>query len=162
MNKWKPLVAKLCCLVMAVLLALPTQAQLSRLKFDKNYKINSISPISLREVAGAVQVSVRNDTTTFTMSNITGVIYKNGQAFVRGQADPVRVPAGSSMVKVTGTAALCQGVSLWAVLGCLFGFDIEDYTADVSMTITDKSGHLRQIDKRGVSVAAILRNRHKK
>jgi len=149
-------------LVMVVLFSLPAQAQLSRLKFSNKYKIESIDPLSLREVKGAVQVTLRNDTTTFTMSDITGVIYKKGKPFVQGQADPVRVPAGNSTVRVTGVAALCPGISLWTVLGCLFGFDIEDYTADVSMVITDAAGHTRQLDKKGVSVAAILRNRHKK
>ena len=44
------------------------------------------------------------------------------------------------------------------VLRCLIGFDINDYTADVSMTVIDEEGHTRIFVENDMSVAAILNN----
>ena len=140
----------------------PAGAQLSRLTFGK-YRIVSIKPLSFRSARGTVEVDVRCDTTTFLMHGISGRVYRNGEPFVQGTCSDVQVSRGSSTVSATGTVSLCEGVTLWNVLGCLVGFDIEEFTGDLDMTITDIKGNRRQYRKQGVSAAAVLRNRkHKK
>ena len=148
--------------LLAVLLTLsvPAHAQLSRLKFI-SYKITSIVPTGLRSVKGSVEVAVRNDTTAFLMKGITGTIYRNGEPFVEGVCSDVRVADGESTVTPTGSVRLCDGVKLWAVLGCLIGFDIEEYTGDLSMTVIDVKGNKKYIKKEGLSVAEVLRNKNR-
>ena len=139
-------------------MAIPAQAQLSRLSFGQ-YKISSISPRSLRSVDGAVQVQVRNDTTSFTMSNIRGIVYRNGTPFVQGYASDVNVNSGNNLITVPGNVSLCPGISLWSVLGCIVGFDIDEFTVDVAMTVTMADGSSRQLVKRGLKVGEVVRNR---
>ncbi|MBQ9548638.1 MAG: hypothetical protein IJV01_05735 [Bacteroidales bacterium] len=142
-------------------LAPASRAQLSRLKFG-SYKISSISPRSLRSCDGAVQVSVRNDTVGFVMRNISGLVYRSGVPFVTGQASDVDVRPGRNTLVVPGNVTLCDGVSLWTILGLLFSFDINEYTADLRLTLTTDTGDSRVIEEKGMSVAAVLGNRFKR
>ena len=143
--------------MMLLMMAIPAQAQLSNLHFG-GYSITSIRPHSFSSVGGSVKVTVRNDTTAFVMQDINGKIYKLGTPMVQGHAADVSVPRGLSEVSVQGEASLCEGISIWTILRCLIGFDINDYTADVSMTVIDEEGHSRTFFESGMSVAAILNN----
>ena len=130
---------------------------LSDLHFG-SYKITGIHPKSLRSVDGSASVTCTNSGRTFTMSNIFGTVYKNGRAFVRGYAQPVSVPVGSSSVNISGNATLCEDITLWDVLACI-AFRAEDYTVDVSMTITTDGGKSSfDYSRQGMSVADILHN----
>ena len=155
-NNTKIYVALLSAM-MLVLISLPAQAQLSNLHFG-GYSITSIRPHSFSSVGGSVKVTVRNDTTAFVMQDINGKIYKLGTPMVQGHAADVSVPRGLSEVSVSGEASLCEGVGIWTILRCLIGFNINDYTADVSMTVIDEEGHTRIFVEEGMSVAAILNN----
>lgn len=144
-------------IVLLSLVAMPAQAQLSRLHFG-GYTITSLQAQSFSTVAGSARITVTNDTTTFVMSGIKGTVYKLGVPMVDGRAEDIRVPHGKSDVNVRGVASLCEGISVWNVVSCLFGFNINDYTVDISMTITDSAGNQRDFAKDGMSVAAILGN----
>ena len=144
-------------ILVMMLISIPAQAQLSNLHFG-GYSITSIRPHSFSSVGGSVKVTVRNDTTAFVMQDINGKIYKLGTPMVQGHAADVYVPRGLSEVSVSGEASLCEGVGIWTILRCLIGFDINDYTADVSMTVIDEEGHSRTFFESGMSVAAILNN----
>ena len=151
------LYAAIVSAVMMLMLAIPAQAQLTNLHFG-SYSITSIRPQSFTSVSGSVKVTVTNDTTSFVMQDISGKIYKLGTPMVQGHAADVYVPRGLSEVSVSGEASLCEGVGIWTILRCLIGFNINDYTADVSMTVTDEKGHVRTFTEEGMSVAAILNN----
>ena len=125
------------------LVATPAKAQLSRLHFG-GYSITSLRPQSFSSVSGSGKVTVTNDTTSFVMKSVSGKVYKLGTPLVQGHSGDVYVPHGLSEVSVQGEASLCEGVGLWTILSCLFGFDINDYTADVSMTVVDEKGNTRQ------------------
>ena len=136
------ILAAIVSAVMLVLMAVPARAQLSRLHFG-GYSITSLRPQSFSSVTGSVKVTVTNDTTSFVMKNISGKVYKLGTPLVQGNAADVFVPHGLSEVGVQGEASLCEGVGFLTILSCLFGFNINDYTADVSMTVVDEQGHTR-------------------
>lgn len=142
--------------VAAVTATQPSPVGLSSLKFG-NYKISRISPKSFRSVDGTAQIVCTNKDCTFTMSNITGTVYKKGVPFVKGYATPVTVPAGQSTVSVDGNATLCDGIGLWDVLSCI-AFRASDYTIDVSMTISATNGYTRQYSRTGISVGNLLHN----
>lgn len=147
-------------LVVSILAAVATtglSVHLSDLHFG-SYKITGIYPKSFRSVDGSASIACTNSGKTFKMSNIYGMVYKNGRAFVRGYAQPLTVPAGSSSLNISGNAALCDEITLWDVLACI-AFKAEEYTVDVSMTIsTDNGQSFHEYSRKGMSVAAILHN----
>ena len=152
----KKFVAAVAAFLLILAFSRDASAQLSNLKFG-SYKITSINPQSLRSVAGTVQFACTNSGPGFTMSNITGTVYKKGVAFLNGYSQPVNVRSGATTAVVNGTATLCEGISLWDVLSCV-AFNANDYTIDVSMTISTNDGDSRLYTKKGISVADILHN----
>ena len=123
------------------------------------YRITRVVPTSTRSVTGVMEIDCVNDTLAFTMSNISGTIYKDGKAFMRGDLSPIKVPHGSSKVIVDcHYAALADGVNVLDVLRSL-SFKPEDYTIDVSTTIIDQKGGKRNVAKQGVSAAQLLKKK---
>ena len=148
-------------LLLALLLfagALPAHAQLSRLKF-LNYRISSIVPSSFRSVRGSVEVTLTNDSTAFTMSDIQGLVYRNGKPFVQGVCNDTHVARGTVTVRPAGTVQLCDSVSVWTVLRCMVSFNPDEYTGDLTMVITDAQGHRRSYAKKGLPVGQLLGNK---
>lgn len=130
-------------------------AQLKGLHF-KGYRITKVLPTSTRSVTGAMEIDCVNDGLPFTMSNISGTVYKEGKAFMRGDISPIKVPHGASKVVVDcHYAALADGVGLMDLLRCL-QFRPDDYTVDVSTTVIDQKGQRRNVAKQGVSVAKLI------
>ena len=145
-------------LLFLVATASPAQAQLSKLHFGK-YKIAAIHPQGFTSASGAIEIAVTNDSTAFDMKNISGVIYRNGQPFVQGVCQDLHVDEGTSTVRAEGMVSLCSGVSVWALLGLLFSFDINEFTGDIKMTILNAKGKEEAYEKKGFSIAALLQNR---
>ena len=130
-------------------------AQLSKLHF-KGFRITRIMPTSTRSVTGAMEIDMVNDSLAFTMSNISGTVYKGGKPFLRGDISPIKVPHGSSKVVVNCRyAALAENISLLEVLRNL-SFRPQDYTVDVSCTVIDEKGRRKNVAKKGVSAAKLM------
>lgn len=130
-------------------------AQFSKLSFGK-YGVSSIRPESFRAVRGAVWMDVTNPMEGFTISEIQGLVYKNGVPFVSGAASDVNIPSGTARMTVIGRAALCDGASLWDVLA-LIAFDPKDYSVELSVRITLDSGATRVVSKKNMPVEALLK-----
>ena len=145
---------RIMAIIAAVLVALAAsvegRAQFSKLKFG-DYGVKSISPESFSAVKGAVWLEVSNPMEGFTVSEIRGMVYKNGAPFITGTASDFRVPEGKEKVVISGRAALCPGVSLWTVLALIF-FDPDEYSVDMSARITLDSGATRVVEKKAMPV----------
>ena len=139
----------------ALLRAGDCHAQFSKLSIG-DYGIQSINPESFRSVSGSVWLNVTNPEQGFTVSDISGVVYKNNQPFVKGTASNFRINAGSEKVVISGRASLSSGVSLWSVLG-LLAFDPEDYCVDITMKVTLDSGESRVVTKYKIPVSVLLK-----
>lgn len=146
--------ALVLCFV-ALLSSEVASAQFSKLSFGK-YGVSSIRPESLRAVHGAVWLDVTNPMEGFTVSEITGIVYKHESPFVYGSASSFHVPLGTSRVSVRGRASLSDTASLWDVLA-LIVFDPEDYSVDLSVRITLDSGATRVVSKKNMPVRELLK-----
>ncbi|MBQ8838264.1 MAG: hypothetical protein IJ005_02980 [Bacteroidales bacterium] len=132
-------------------------AQFSRLSIGK-YGISSIYPESFRAVNGSVWLEVTNPMEGFTVSDVQGVVYKDGTPFVTGSTSDFHIASGSGRRTISGRAALCDGVSLWTVLS-LLSFDPNDYSVDLSLRITMDSGQSRVVTKTGLPLKTLLKLR---
>jgi len=151
------IIALLVAAFMALLAADDCAAQFSKMTIS-DYGVKSIVPESFTSVRGAVWLDVVNPMESFTVSGVQGKVYKNGVAFIQGSTEPFTVVNGASRVEISGRASLCPGASLWTVLGLLF-FDPEDYSVDLSVTITMASGESRVVEKKDMPVTALLKLR---
>ena len=130
-------------------------AQFSKLSIS-DYGIKSIMPENFSAVRGAVWLEVENPMESFTVSEISGKVYKNGVALLQGKADDFTVVNGKSKVEISGRASLCGSASLWSVLALVF-FEPEQYKVDMSMRITLASGETRVVEKKGLPVTVLLK-----
>lgn len=151
------IIALLAAALMALLAADDCVAQFSKMTIS-DYGVKSIVPESFTSVRGAVWLDVVNPMESFTVSGVQGKVYKNGVAFIQGSTEPFTVVNGASRVEISGRASLCPGASLWTVLGLLF-FDPEDYSVDLSVTITMASGEARVVEKKDMPVTTLLKLR---
>lgn len=135
--------------------ALDCKAQLSQIKIN-SYKIESISPNNFRSVSGAALFNLSNPLADVQVSNISGTIYKQGNAFISGNAADFVIPSGTSSVRATGTASLCSGVSLWNVFA-LLAFNPEDYSVDINATVRIGNTAPRLISIKKMPVASIIK-----
>ena len=132
-------------------------AQLSDLRFE-SYKLVKIVPLSLEKAKGSFAFDVVNGDGPFTMSNISGTVYKNGKQLVSGRTPNLTVPKGKSSFTVEGIVNLSGSTNIMQVLQCIF-FKPEEYTIDVSLTVTDSKGKRKEIVELGMSVADLLGNK---
>ena len=130
-------------------------AQFGNLSICK-YGVESVVPESFSSIKGSVYLEVANSGEGFTVSDIQGVVYKDGEPFVSGKANSFHVDKGSRKTVISGRASLCAGASLWSVLGVLF-FDPEDYSVDISLKITMDSGEMKVITKKNMPVKELLK-----
>lgn len=130
-------------------------AQFSNISIGK-YSIESIRPEGFSSVKGSVMLDVANAGEGFTVSDISGTVYKEGEPFVTGQALNFSVASGSQKLVISGRASLCQGASLWSVLGLLF-FEPEDYMVDISLKVTTDSGVEKVLSRKGMPVTELLK-----
>lgn len=152
----KRTVAIVAALLVMLVTAPGAAAQiLSNLHFN-GYRITKVMPTSTRSVTGAMEIECQNDSLGFTMSNISGTVYKDGKPFLRGDLSPIKVPHGSSKVIVDcHYAALAEGINILDLLKSI-SFKPQDYTVDVSTTVIDTKGNKRLVAKQGVSASQLL------
>lgn len=148
-------IAVIAAVCLVVVTSVEGRAQFSRLRFG-DYGVKSISPESFSAVKGVVWLEVTNPMEGFTVSEISGMVYKDDAPFITGNADDFSVHPGTAKVVISGRAALCPGVSLWAVLGLIF-FDPDDYYVDMSARITMDSGATRVVEKKAMPVRTLLK-----
>ena len=110
----------------------------------------------MRAVKGAVWLDITNPMEGFKITEIKGMVYKNGVPFVSGAANDVRIPLGTTRADVSGRAALCEGISIWDVLA-LVAFDPDDFSVDLSLRITMDSGETRVVSKKKLPVRTLLK-----
>ena len=151
----KKTIAIIVAVVVALVASVEGWAEFSKLRFG-DYGVESISPESFSAVKGAVWLEVTNPMEGFTVSEIRGMVYKDGVPFITGSAADFRVSSGTGMVVISGRAALCPGVSLWTVLALIF-FDPDDYSVDLYARITLDSGASRVVEKRAMPVRELLK-----
>ncbi len=159
-RNFRPLIL-IPALLMMLFCAPPARAQLSRIRFH-SYKITSVVPSTVNSIRGAVEFVLTNDTTSFTMSDIHGIIYRNGKPFVHGFCNDTHVRQGEVTVRPAGTVQLCDSVSLWDVFRNLSDLQLDEYTGDLEMIITDAKGKSRTYSKKGIPVELLLNNSLKK
>ena len=100
-NMLKKLYILLIVAVVILVAADDCAAQFSKMTI-KDYGIKSIVPESFSSVRGAVWVEVVNPTETFTVSDISGKVYKEGSPMIQGTAPAFTVAKGNLRLRFPG------------------------------------------------------------
>ena len=126
----------------------------SRLSFGE-YKITSVRPTSFTSMAGTVSIAVNNSGRKLTVTNVSGILYKDSTPFIIGTANDFVVPAGQNTVSVRGNASLQTMSALFAFLADP-SINPADYTCDFTAEV--KIGNKTQlISEKGVPLSKYLK-----
>jgi hypothetical protein len=141
--------------MLSLIISEQCRAQFGNISIGK-YGIESIAPESFTAIKGSVYLEVINSGEGFTVSDISGMVYKEGMPFVSGKANMFHVDKGTRKTVISGRASLCDGASLWSVLGMLF-FDPEDYSVDISLKVIMDSGSVKVMSKKNMPLKELLK-----
>ena len=121
-------------------------------------KLDSASPRGLTAVDAVLDVEIDNPATSFTVSDIQGVVLRNGidsLIFITG--GPVDVQRRSvQSYKVPCTATLGRNVGLFELLNVVNSKDYEGYTLEVEMEVSLKNGIKRTVKLDPFQLADLL------
>lgn len=82
-----------------------------------------------------LKLTIRNDSTDFTLKSFSGLIYQNHQPLIRITAANLFIPHGVSTIGVICNISRCFGVSVIRLAQCFLPFDIYEYTIDVAVAV---------------------------
>lgn len=125
----------------------------------KSCSIDSISLEGLRGINATLLLEIDNPALQFTLSDIEGVVYRNGEEYVYYQADPIAVSARTSAVyNLPCSATLAPSVSLMQVLSLVRNFNIEEYTTDIHAKVRLKSGVAKGFTFRDIPIKDLMQD----
>lgn len=103
--------------------------------------IESITPVGLRGVKAELAIVVENPAMQFTLSDIKGILYYKGIAFVEYLAQPILVKRHTVAVyPLNGEVFLAPGVNFGKVLALARGYDLADFSVDIQARVKLKNG----------------------
>ncbi len=131
-------------------------SKISRIEV-RSCSLESVSLAGLRGVQARLLLEVDNPALQFTLEDIRGVVYKNGEEYVRYEADPLTVSAKTcASYPLDCTASLAPSVSLTQLLDLVKDFDIEDFTTDIHAKVKLKSGVAKGFDYKDIPLKDLI------
>lgn len=104
-----------------------------------------------------LNLTVKNDSSDFTIKSITGLVYKDRQPFVTVTAANLYVPHGISTIEVVCSVSRCASVSIFKLVQCLFSFNIKDYSVDVAAAIQYPQCAIQYKEQKNIVVNSFIK-----
>lgn len=120
----------------------------------RNLSVTSYDVVSYNVFADKIilKLTIRNDSSDFTIRSFTGLVYHNRQPLVRLTAANLFIPHEVSTIGVVCDISRCRGVSIFRLAQCLFSFNIRDYSVDVSVAVQYPSQEIEYKEQKNISV----------
>ncbi len=120
-------------------------------------KISSITPTGLKSVKGTATVGVNNETSEFTLSEISGTVYKDGTTIGTFTADDVTVLGKTNAdYTVSGRFALSNSISILEVISIATNLKLDDLSADLTFKIKPKGSVGKTVELEQVPVKQLI------
>ena len=123
-----------------------------------SFKAEQIVPQGFKSLKGVATVEHSNPSSAFDISDIEGAVYCKGSLFGTFTVDPVSVQGrGTSSCTVSGVFSITSPVSsVIQILSMLTGgFDVNDYTIDISARVKPKGGAAKAVGLKGVPAGKV-------
>ncbi len=114
------------------------------------------TPSGLRSASWSVKLRVDNGTREFTISDVEGKVYDSGKMMGTLTAADVVVAKGSATYSLRGDLRLDKSVSVFDILSLVADFNLDDYTADLTLRVKPKGGSAQKIKLKNLSVKDLV------
>ncbi|MGN0189442.1 MAG: hypothetical protein ACI395_08010 [Candidatus Cryptobacteroides sp.] len=147
-------------LVIAAMSALLLMTGCLNLKDFKilSFKAEQIVPQGFKSLKGVATVEYSNPSSSFDVYDIEGAVYCKGSLFGTFTVDPLSVQGkGTSSCTVSGVFSITSPVSsVIQVISMLTGgFNVNDYTIDISAKVKPKGGVAKDVGLKGVPAGKV-------
>ena len=119
----------------------------------QSYRIDDITPVSFSTYFISAHVKIRNDTTSFAMSNISGRIYRQGRSFADVTISDIYLENGDNSIYLKGLYSISPGVSLFSLLKTISHQDFTLFSVDAELVVTFPSGDIKAVSKQIVQLS---------
>jgi hypothetical protein len=119
--------------------------------------VESVSPIGLHGLSAELAVQIENPAMQFSLSDIQGTLFHKGNPIIVYDAEPIEVAGHSVAVyPLPCTATLSPGVRLMDIISLMRGYDVNDFTMDVSAKVRLRSGLSKTLRFKDIPVKDLL------
>jgi hypothetical protein len=136
------------------LLCSPLSAQMKHLSL-RRYKIDNVSLVNLSTYSVAAHLQVRNDTTAFSLSNISGQIYRKGKPFASWSTGDICLNSGINDVYIKGICTIRSGVSIFTLIRTILHLEPSLFSLDVELFIYFPSGDKKYLSRQRVQLSKL-------
>lgn len=100
-----------------------------------------------------LKLTVRNDSTGFTLKSFSGLVYQNRHPLVRITAANLFIPKDVSTIGVVCNISRCHGVTVFRLAQCFLPFDIREYTIDVAVAVQYPLAPIEYKEQKNISLS---------
>ncbi len=100
-----------------------------------------------------LKLTVRNDSTDFTLKSFSGLVYQNRYPLVRITAANLFIPHDVSTIGVVCNISRCFGVTVFRLAQCFLPFDIREYTIDVAVAVQYPFAPIEYKEQKNISLS---------
>lgn len=123
----------------------------------KSCSIESVALTGLRSAGGTLLLEIDNPAMQFTLSDLQGTLYYNGEELATYTAEPVTIKGKSTeSYPVQCEATLSPSVSLARLMSLAGGIDMEQLTTDIQAKATLKKGLSKTLTYKGLPLKKLL------
>lgn len=147
----------------AAMLAVLTLAGCGKLKREieevkvTDVSLRSFTPEGTRAASAVLDVTVDNPAIQFTISDLQGTVFREGDEFAFYTADPVTVKGRKSATyAVVCHARLSDAASLLDVMGLAASKNFDGLTTSVSAKVSTRAGFSKSVSKEGLSISSLI------
>ena len=147
-------------LTISAILALLLTASCSKIKQIelKSWAVQEVSLKGSRGADATLLLEIDNPAMQFTLSDVEGVLYWQGNEYVRFSALPITVEGHKQAVyPLESEALLSPSVSMLQLIGLARKIDVTEVTSDVHVRVTLRSGVSKAFDLKGLEVGKMLK-----
>ena len=119
--------------------------------------LDSITPKGLKSAEATFSVSIKNPAMEFTLSEISGVLYHEGQEIVQYSAEDITVNGQTTAVyPLTVTATLVSDMSVLKILSIAKNYKNENFTTDISAKASLRSGVGKTLNFKDIPISELM------
>lgn len=120
--------------------------------------LHSFSPEGMRAASAVLDLKIDNPAIQFTVSDLSGTVYRDGVEFATYSAEPLTVKGRRSGVyQLSCSGKLSAGVSLLDVMGLAATRNFNGFTTSVKAKVSTKAGLSKTVSKDNISIADLVK-----
>lgn len=144
-------------LILLCFWAIPLSAQMRNL-YLQGYRIDTIYPISFSSFSFSAHLQIRNDTTDFAMSRISGIVFLEKELFAEGSVSDIYLSSGDNSIYIKGQCTIHPTVPFLSLIRIVRHPDISKLSANAAMVVRFPSGEIKSVNKQNVPLHSLIGN----